>query len=239
MPFGLTNAPASFQRLMNTILHDLLDVTCVVYLDDILVFSEDPAQHVAHCREVLRRLVANNLYVKAEKCEFSVTTTAFLGHIVSTKGLSMDPARVSAILDWPQPTCLKHLLQFLGFANHYRRYIDDYATLAQPLNRLTTKLATASPFTFPAAAVSAFAALKSRFTSTPLLRHFHPDLPTMIETDSSGYAISAILSQTHLTSHGPRQHPIAYFSRKTSPAERNYGICDSEMLAIACAIRNW
>ena len=240
MPFGLTNAPGSFQRLMNTVLHDLLDVTCIVYLDDIIVFSDNMSDHVNHCRQVLERLVENHLYVKAEKCEFGVESTTFLGHVISTAGISMDPTRIRTILDWPAPTSLKQLFKFMGFANAYRRYISDYATVTAPLNRLTTKLAVSQPFHLDEAALEAFHSLKSRFTSPPLLRHFDQSRPTVIETDSSGFAIAAIMSQAHPTTANPRRLlPVAFFSRKMTAAERNYGIRDQELLALVEAIRYW
>jgi len=241
MPFGLTNAPATFQSFMNSILHEHLDVFCTGYLDDILIFSDDPTKHDEQVRTILAILVRNHLYVKAEKCEFSVTSTTFLGHVVTTQGFYMDPARASTILDWPEPTTVKEVQKFLGFANSYRRYIDDYASLALPMNRLTTIVSARLPFNF-APARSAFAKLKARFASTSLLSHFAPSLPTLVETDSSGYAISAILSQTHPTpssSNKSEQRPVAFYSRKLTKSELNYGIRDAEMLAIVEAIRQW
>jgi len=162
MPFGLTNAPATFQSFMNAILHEHLDVFCTGYLDDILIFSEDPSKHDEQVRTILKILIANHLYVKAEKCEFSVTSTTFLGHVVTTEGFHMDPARASAILEWPEPTSVKEVQKLLGFANSYRRYIKDYASLALPMNRLTTTVSARLPFDFGPAR-SAFLELKESF----------------------------------------------------------------------------
>jgi len=141
MPVGLTNAVATFQRLVNTALHGLIDVVCVVYLDDI-VFSEDLSKHAGDVRRVLERLVEHGLFIKAEKCEFSVSTTKFLGHTVSPEGISMDSEQVSAIMSFPPPTSHRELSRFIGLANAYRRYIKDFAQLARPLNALLRKSST-------------------------------------------------------------------------------------------------
>ena len=125
MPFGLTNAGATFQRLVNVALHGLIDVICVVYLDDIIVFSSSPKEHTGHVRQILQRLVEHGLYVKAEKCDFSVTSTKFLGHIISPTGISMDPEKISAIMSFPPPATQRQLARFIGLANAYRRFIKN------------------------------------------------------------------------------------------------------------------
>jgi hypothetical protein len=232
MPFGLTNAPAVFQHFMNDVFRDLLDVKVLVYLDDILVFSDDPAHHPDDVRTVLQRLIDHGLYAKAEKCEFSVDKTEFLGFIVSPDGVSMAPDKVEAITSWPAPTSMKLLQQFLGFANFYRRFIEGYSRIISPLTRLLKKDA---KWHFDARAQEAFDRLKSAFTSASFLRHFDPSLDTIIETDSSDYAISAILSQYH----GKILHPVAFMSRKMVPAELNYEIHDKELLAIVEAVKIW
>ena len=122
MPFGLTNAPAVFQHFMNDVFRDLLDITVLVYLDDILVFSESETDHSDHVRQVLQRLIKHGLYAKAEKCEFRTHETEFLGFIVSGKGVSMASTKVQAVTDWPIPKSVKEIQQFLGFANFYRRF---------------------------------------------------------------------------------------------------------------------
>ncbi|KAE8224305.1 hypothetical protein CF326_g8057, partial [Tilletia indica] len=234
MPFGLTNAPGSFQGLMNHIFRDILDIYVVVYLDDILVFSKNDQDHAEHCREVLRRLIQHNLYVKAEKCEFDRTSTTFLGFNVSASGISMDNEKVQVLLDWPTPTNLKELQAFLGFANFYRRFIEGYSRLTLPLTRLTRKNVA---FELSPSALEAFDALKAAFTTAPLLRHFHPDLETIVETDASDFAVSAILSQRQPDDNS--FHPVAFLSRKMCPAELNYDIFDKELLGVVEACRVW
>ena len=133
MPFGLTNAPAAFQRFMNDIFSDMLDVHVIIYLDDILVYSDDPAEHKKHVREVLQRLRKNGLYCKPEKCHFDKDTVNYLGFILSKDGLKMDPAKVQTIQDWPEPRKVKDIQSFLGFANFYRRFISEYSNIVVPL----------------------------------------------------------------------------------------------------------
>ncbi|MBW0542615.1 hypothetical protein O181_082330 [Austropuccinia psidii MF-1] len=127
MPFGLTNAPASFQNLVNDIFQDLLNIYLVVYLDDIMVFSKSEEEHVTHVSTVPSRLRANNLFAKASKCLFHVSSVEYLGYVVSSEGLNMDQAKVQKILKWPPPRNLKALQSFLGFANFYHRFIKNYS----------------------------------------------------------------------------------------------------------------
>ena len=138
----------------------------VVYLDDILVYSDDPSQHTEHVREVLRHLHQHGLFVKPEKCEFHVTSTEYLGFRLSPEGLSMDPAKVQVIQDWPEPRKVKDIQSFLGFANFYRRFIRNYSALVVPLTRLTRK---DTPWDFMVACCSAFDALKKAFMTAPIL----------------------------------------------------------------------
>ena len=232
MPFGLTNAPAAFQHFMNDVFRDLLDHKVLVYLDDILIFSESPEQHTADVRQVMQRLLDHNLYCAPNKCEFSTTRTEFLGFIITPDGVSMAQNKVSAIIDWPLPTKVKELQQFLGFANFYRRFILGYSRIISPLTRLLKK---DSEFNVDESAKAAFGRIKSAFTDASFLKHFDPSLPTIMETDASDYAISGVLSQYH----GKTLFPVAFMSRKMNPAERNYEIHDKELLAIVEAVKLW
>ena len=136
MPFGLTNAPSSFQRFMNTIFGDLLDVTLVVYLDNLLIFSASRAEHRDHVRKVLSRLRKHGLYAKPEKCEWERDTVEFLSYHCSTEGLRMDKGKIQVILDWPEPRNVRDVQSFLGFANFYRRFITRYSDIVIPLTHL-------------------------------------------------------------------------------------------------------
>ena len=184
MPFSLTNAPAAFQRFVNSILVDLLNVSVVVYLDDILIYSQDLESHQGHVCEVLQRLCKHNLFAKPEKCEFHTTSTEYLGFCLSPDGLSMSAEKVKAISDWLEPRKVKDIQSFLGFANFYRRFIHNYSNIVVPLMRLTRK---DTPWKFTDYCCSAF-------TSAPILTHWVPNAPLVVETDASDYAIAGILS---------------------------------------------
>ena len=233
MHFGLTNALATFQRFMNSVFLDVLDKFIVVYLDDILIFSKDPAEHQANVREVLTRLRKYHLYAKAEKCEFSVNTTEFLGFVVSPSGISMAQSKVDAILKWPTPKNLKQVQSFLGFANFYRRFIFNYSDIVVPLTRLTRK---GTSWDWHSKADSAFRTLKESFTTAPVLTHWSPDYPMLVETDASDYALAGIIST--LTPDG-EIHPIAFHSRTFTDTERNYDTHDKELLAIFESFKVW
>ena len=233
MPFGLTNAPATFQHFMNDTFRDLLDQSVVVYLDDILIYSADEKEHQKHVRLVLERLLSARLYAKAEKCEFHRSEIEFLGYVVSPSGIKMDPKKVSAITSWPVPQSVHDIQVFLGFANFYRRFVKGYSKITLPLTAL---LAKDSKFTWSPSAQQAFETLKSAFTTAPVLAHFDPSRQSVVETDASDFAIGCILSQY---SDDGTLHPVAFYSRKFTPAEINYEIYDKEMLAIVTAFREW
>ena len=233
MPFGLTNAPAAFQRFMNDIFSDMLDVHVIIYLDDILIYSDDPAEHKKHVREVLRRLRQNGLYCKPEKCHFDTDTVNYLGFILSKDGLKMDPAKVQTIQDWPEPRKVKDIQSFLGFANFYRRFISDYSDIVVPLTRLTRK---GILWNFSDAARKSFHSLKTAFTTAPILTHWVPDKQLIVETDASDYALGAILS---IVVDSGEVHPVAFHSRTFTAPELNYDTHDKELLAIFEAFRVW
>ena len=233
MHYGLTNAPASFQRFMNDCFKELLDVCVVIYLDDILIYSENPTDHAIHVREVLRRLRANSLFAKIEKCEFDVDTTSFLGFVISPDGLKMDDSKVQVIRDWPTPRKVKDVQSFLGFANFYRRFIANYSDMSVPLTRLTRK---SIRWEWTPECREAFRLLKDAFTSAPILHHFDPALPPIVETDASDYAVAGILS---LRTDDGDIHPIAFYSRTLHGAELNYDTHDKELLAIFEAFTMW
>ncbi|GKU09172.1 unnamed protein product, partial [Fusarium langsethiae] len=139
MPFGLTNAPATFQRMINNVLRQYLDVFVVCYLDDILIFSDNEEEHREHVHKVLKALQDANLLVEPEKSHFHVTEVDFLGHTISPGEIRMDRKKIAAVRDWPVPTTVKEVQSFLGFANYYRRFIRDFSKIANPLTELTKK----------------------------------------------------------------------------------------------------
>ncbi|KAF8760325.1 hypothetical protein RHS01_01355 [Rhizoctonia solani] len=238
MPFGLTNAPATFQALIQDVLRDLLDITCVVYLDDILIFSRSESEHVDHVRAVLERLRAHGLFANAKKCEFHRTEVEYLGYLITVDGISMHPSKLESISSWPVPRSVKDIQSFLGFTNFYRRFIAHYASICKPLNDLTHKDVPLGPrrsLTLTDDALRSFNDLKEAFQSRPVLRHFNPALPSTLLTDASDFAISGIHCQP---GESGALHPVAFFSRKLTPAEINYEIYDKEMLAIVDSLRH-
>ena len=240
MPFGLTNAPATFQAYINKALTGLMDNFCVVYLDDILIYSNSKAKHVDHVKQVLERLRRFSLYVSLKKCEFFTTEVEFLGFVVSTEGVTMDKRRVEAIQEWPKPKSYQEVQVFLGFVNFYRRFIHHYSQIAGSLTSLlkgSTKGIKIEPFDWPVEAEEAFHSLRAAFTQAPLLRHFNPELPIRVETDSSDFALAGILTQ--LQEDNKQWHPVAFHSRKMIDAERNYETHDQELLAIVTAFKHW
>jgi hypothetical protein len=232
MPFGLTNAPSVFMHLMNTVLDDLVDRFVIVFIDDILIFSKNEADHQQHLREVLDRLRSADLYAKLEKCSFYQPEVEFLGHIVSAEGIRMCPDKVTAVTQWPALTNTHDVRAFLGLAGYYRRFIRDFSTLAGPLTDL---LRDDTPFVWGADQQRSMDQLKQAITQQPVL--IIPDLnqPFILHTDASGYAISGVLQQEQADG----LHPIAFYSRKLNAAERNYPVREQELLALVACCREW
>ena len=247
--FGLTNAPATFQAYINRALSDYLDVICIAYIDDILIFSKNKADHIVHVRRVLERLRKFGLFVKLSKCEFFVFEIGFLGFRISARGIFMEPERVATIAQWTEPRSIKDIQVFLGFANFYRRFIQGFSRIAMPLNeqlktgpqgRRGRGQGTKGQFVLSPESKEAFRRLKEAFVTAPVMRHFDEAQPIRVETDASGFAVSAILTQPGGGPETERHwHPTAYWSRKMEPAERNYATPDQEMLAIVCAFKHW
>ncbi|CAJ0950555.1 unnamed protein product [Ranitomeya imitator] len=235
MPFGLANAPSVFQSFMHDIFREYLDKFLIVYLDYILIFSDDWESHVKQVRTVFQVLRANSLFVKGSKCLFGVQKVSFLGSIFSPSTIEMDPVKVQAIHDWTQPTSLKSLQKFLGFANFYRRFICNFSSIAKPLTDLTKK--GADVVNWSSAAVEAFQELKRRFSSAPVLCQPDVSLPFQVEVDASEIGAGAVLSQR--SSDCSVMKPCAFFSRKFSPAERNYDVGNRELLAMKWAFEEW
>ena len=243
MPFGLTNAPATFQTYINQALHGLLDVVCVAYMDDILIFSKNAMEHFRDVRAVLQRLREAKLYVKLSKCEFATTTVDFLGYRISTEGIAMDPRRVEAIQQWPEPETFREIQVLLGFTNFYRMFIARYSAVVKPITDLlegTKNGKKTGPFHWTREASDAFAHLKELFSTAPLLVHFDPKRRCRVEPDASGGATGAVLTQEY-SEEGKRTvwRPVAFYSKKLIAAERRYDTGDQEMLAIVRALKEW
>lgn len=190
MPFGLCNGPSTFQRYINKALFPFLDKFCTAYVDDILIFSEDPKVHREHIRQVLQKLREAGLQADIRKSEFGVTRTKFLGYIVSTQGIAVDQEKVAAVVDWEPPTRVRELQSFLGFCNFYRQFVDGFSRLTKPLYKLTATLY----WDWTTEYQTAFEKFKEVLTSAPVLVHFTEDRETKVETDASDGVVSAALS---------------------------------------------
>ena len=170
MPFGLTNAPATFQRLMKNCLCELHLSWCIIYLNDIIVFSADPKEHLTRLRGVFAKLAKAGLRLKPSKCKFFKTKITYLGHIVSSKGIEMDQKKVEAVKNWTMPKTVTDVWSFLGFTNHYRRFIRGYANVAKPLNILVSGVNAnhkKTPIEWTEECQIVFDKLKELCTSTP------------------------------------------------------------------------
>jgi len=233
MPFGLSNAPATFQARINEVLRPFLDIFCTAYIDDILIFSDNLKDHRKHVCSVLQALQDAGLQLDIKKCKFETTEVTYLGMIVSTSGVKMDPLKVQCILDWQAPTTVKDVQGFLGFSNFYRRFIKGFSRIVRPLVHLTKK---DIKWGWNTACQKAFDTLKNAFTSAPTLRHFDPSRQIFVETDASDWVSSGILSQKD---DDGVLHPVAFMSRKFDPAECNYEIYDKELLAIVRSFESW
>jgi len=250
MPFGLCNAPATFQREINRILRPLLGLELVIktdvhidedegmvvvaYIDDILIATKGSLdKHHKQVSKVFKLLMDNHMCVEIDKCIFDASETTFLGFIVSGSGLQMDAEKARAIVDWPRPMSRKEVQQLLCLWNFYRRFIHNFSGLVSPITDLLRQDVN---FQWGEAQEAAFLKVVILFTSgkTPILKHYDPDRPALLETDASDFAIAGILSQKF---EDGKIHPVRFVSRKLTPAELIYDVYDKEMLAIVFSLR--
>ena len=228
MSFGLTNAPSTFQRMMDILLAGLKWNTCLVYLDDIVVFSKTLSEHLDRLEAVLKRLLQARLKLKLLKCFFLATCLKILGYMVSKDGLSPDPKKVSAVQDFPVPTSVKGV----HVCSYYRRFINNFATIARPLTNLTKKK---QPFIWSHEQQVSFDTLKNALISPPVLCHPNYQLPMEIHCDACGYGVGAILVQRH----DGKERVISYTSCLLDSAEQNYSITEKECLALVWAVQRF
>ena len=226
MPFGLCNAPSSFQRSMDTVLAGLKWRTCIVYLDDVLVFSSDFDSHLKNLEAVFQRFQEHGLKLNVSKCNFAQQELRYLGYVITPNGILPDPEKVSAVNNIAVPTTKSELKSFLGLTSYYRRFVNSYATVAAPLFRL---LREATSFQWSQVEQDAFDRLKATLTSSPLL--VHPDWTRafQLQTDASDFAIASILVQRD---DDGNERVICYGSRQLSDSERKYDTREKELLAV-------
>lgn len=237
LPFGLTNSPPTFQKMMNAIMGDFIDRFVLVYLDDILIFSNSQEEHTQHIHQVLSKLREHKLYANPKKCFFNRTHIEFLGYRVSGDGILPSESKIAAIRDWPQPANVQEVRQFIGLCSHYRRFIPGFSTVAAPLTDQTKGGGPKRrPIQWSQGCQDAFDCLKRLMSSSPVLQH--PDLnkPFIIETDASDLGVGAVLLQRDVNGI---LHPLAYESKKLSEAEKGYSVQERELLAVLHALRVW
>ncbi|GJW51997.1 putative nucleotidyltransferase, ribonuclease H [Tanacetum coccineum] len=226
--WSLECSPAVFMDLMNRVFHEFLDKFVIVFIDDILVFSKSKEEHEEHLRTVLQILRQEKLYAKFSKCEFWLSKVAFLGHIVSAEGITMDPAKVEAITKWPRPTSVTEVRSFLGLAGYYRRFVEGFSRLALPLTKLMRK---GEKFVWNEEREKSFEELKQRLVSAPILTLPSGSGGFQIYSDASKKGLGCVLMQ-----HGK---VIAYASRQLKPYEVNYPTHDLELAAVVFALKIW
>jgi transposase InsO family protein len=210
-------------------------------MDDILIYSKTLKEHVEHLQLVLRALAEADLILNIDKCQFFQTETRFLGHILTRNGSTPDPRNIEKVLNWPTPRTITDVRGFNNLANHYRRYIKGFATIALPLtNLLKGSPVKGSPVTWTSKEEQSFQALKTALTSDPVLRHPRIGQPFIIDPDSSQYCIGAVLQQSFRDPDGQiRLHPIAFESKKLTETEQNYSTQERELLAVKHALNHW
>ena len=239
MPFGATNAPATFQRLMHDCLGDLNMNWCIVYLDDVIIFSDTKEEHLKRLEAVFQKLAAAGLKLKPSKCFFFREEIEYLDHVVSGKDVATNPKMVEAVTKWPTPKTVYDVRSFFGFVGYYRRFIKDFSKIAKPIREVITGLENQSKRTakktlieWTEAADSAFVHLKKLCTSTPILAYPDYQLPFVLHTDSSSEGLGAVLYQKP----DGKLRVIAYDSRAVSKSESHYPAHKLEFLALKWAV---
>ncbi|WVZ81134.1 hypothetical protein U9M48_028550 [Paspalum notatum var. saurae] len=228
MSFGLTNAPAFFMYMMNSVFMNKLDKFIVVFIDDILIYSKNEKDHEEHLRIVLNRLREHKLYDKFSKCAFWLKEVSFLGHILSEKGVAVDPSKVKDVLNWKQPETVTEIRSFLSLAGYYRRFIKDFSKTAKPMTSLTKKNV---KYVWSSNCEEAFQTLKKLLTSSPVLAQPDVTKPFDVFCDASSNGLGCVLMQ--------EGRVIAYASRQLRKHEANYPTHDLELAAVVHALKIW
>nr|CAH7755991.1 unnamed protein product [Callosobruchus chinensis] len=231
MPFGLKNAPATFQRVMDNILRGIQNEKCLVYLDDIIIFSTSLQEHITRLKEVFERLRQSNFKIQLDKSEFLKKEVAYLGHIVTPDGVKPNPDKIRAIQNFTIPKTTKQIKGFLGLLGYYRKFIKDFAKITKPLTNRLKKNAIINPK--DSDYIECFELCKNLLMNQPLLQYPDWEKPFIVTTDSSNYALGAVLSQGKIGA----DLPIAYTSRTLNDSEINYSTTEKELLAVVWAVK--
>ncbi|GKD79869.1 putative reverse transcriptase domain-containing protein [Tanacetum coccineum] len=228
MPFGLTNAPAVFMDLMNRVCKPYLDKFVIVFIDDILIYSKNKEEHEEHLKLILELLKKEELYAKFSKCEFWIPKVQFLGHVIDSKGIHVDPAKIESIKDWASPKSPTEIRQFLGLAGYYRRFIEGFSKIAKSMTKLTQKNV---KFDWGEKEEAAFQLIKQKLCSAPILALPKGSENFIVYCDASHKGLGAVLMQN--------EKVIAYASRQLKIHEKNYTTHDLELGAVVFALKMW
>ncbi|GKB40968.1 putative reverse transcriptase domain-containing protein [Tanacetum coccineum] len=228
MPYGLTNAPAVFMDLMNRVCKAYLDKIVIVFIDDILIYSKNKKEHEDHLKVILELLKTEELYAKFSKCEFWIPKVQFLGHVIDSQGIHVDPTKIESIKDWASPKTLTEIRQFLGLAGYFGRFIEGFSKIAKPMTKLTQKKVA---FEWGYKQEAAFQTLKHKLCSAPILA-----LPQGVENfivycDASHKGLGAVLMQS--------EKVISYALRQLKIHEKNYTTHDLELGVVVFALKIW
>lgn len=232
MPFGLTNAPATFMSLMNQVFKGVVDKFAIVYLDDILIFSKSEEEHAEHLRIVLDLLKKHGLLLQPTKCQFLKTSVEYLGHRVRAGGIQPSPAKIAALKQWPIPKGVDDIRKFLGLTGFYRRFVNEYASIARPLTDL---LCDNTPFVWSNECETAFVTLRDKLCTEPILRLPDFSLPFVLTTDASDMAVGGVLSQKFPDG----EFPIAFESKRMDKAHANRPVMEQELYAVYHCTKVW
>ena len=232
MPFGLCNAPATFQRLMESVLRGLQFETCLVYLDDIIVVGKTFEEMIKNLSQVFNRLAEAGLKLKAKKCNLFASEVEYLGHVITEAGVATSKDKTQAIENWPVPRNVTEVRSFLGLCSYYRRFVPSFASMADPLHKLTKK---GNSFKWTEDCQRSFDSLRHALTSPPILANPDFSKPFILDCDASDQSIGAVLSQKV----DGIERVCAYASRTLSKSERKYCVTRKELLAVVHFVKHF
>ncbi len=232
MPFGLANAPATFERLMERILKGLQWKTCLIYLDDVIVYANEFEEAVSRLDDVFSKIHSARMKLNPKKCSLFKREVTYLGHVVSEEGVATDPEKVRAVEDWPTPKNVREVRSFLGLCSYYRRFIKGYSHIAKPLHILTEKNRV---FSWSEAEQIAFDKLKQALITSPVLAYPNAEDKFILDTDASNHGLGAVLSQVQ----NGVERVVAYYSRTLNKPERKYCVTRKELLAVVASVKHF
>lgn len=234
MPFGLANAPAVFQRMMNRVLGSARFCKATAYIDDLLIYGQNTQECLSRLDEILQLIEKANLSLNLSKCSFLQSKIDYLGYEISAAGVRPGAKKIQCVLDFPKPQNVHNVRQFLGLVSYFRKFIKNFSHFAFPLSKLLKKNAT---WEWTDSQTEAFEALKTCLIQRPVLAIYDQAAETELHTDASKIGISGILLQKNPQSS--LLHPVAYYSRQTSPEEKNFHSYELETLAVICSLKKF